>query len=141
MSRKRPRRSSLVSAAGFGYFIFHPIRPTEIPTNWYGSISKPIRWAAPPSPASRTSERRSNHQCFPCNAIPTKSDRSSTNPPSNMPPECLHTYVPINSVDGFYLGKIGTVTNVTQGGGQINIVTDGSTSIFPTVPDPPLEVS
>src|SRR6202035_5019174 len=99
MLRKRPRRSSLVSAAGFGYFIFHPIRPTEIPTNWYGSISKPIRWAAPPSQASTTSERRSNHQCFPCNAIPTKSDRSSTNPPSNMPPECLHTYVLINSTD------------------------------------------
>src|ERR1700688_1612768 len=95
MLRKRPRRSSLVSAASFGYFSFHPIRPTEIPTNWYGSISKPIRWAAPPSPASRTSERRANHQCFPCNAIPTKSDRSSTNPPSNMPPECLHTYVRI----------------------------------------------
>src|SRR3984893_7390994 len=96
MLRKRPRRSSLVSAASFGYFIFHPIRPTEIPTNWYGSISKPIRWAAPLSPASTTSERRSNHHCFPCNAIPTKSDRSSTNPPSNMQPECLHTYVLIN---------------------------------------------
>src|ERR1700693_6017475 len=98
MLRTRPRRSSPVSAASFGYFIFHPIRPTEIPTNWYGNISKPIRWAAPPSPASTTSERRSNHQCFPCNAIPTKSDRSSTNPPSNMPPECLHNYVLINNV-------------------------------------------
>ena len=43
---------------------------------------KADRWAAPLSPASTTSERRSNHQCFPCNAIPTKSDRYSTNPPS-----------------------------------------------------------
>src|ERR1700730_2559397 len=97
MLRKRPRRSSPVSAASCGYFIFHPIRPTEIPTNWRGSISKPIRSAATLSPASTTSERRSNHQCFPCNAIPTTSDRPSTNLPSNMPPECLHTYVPINT--------------------------------------------
>jgi transposase len=36
-------------------------------------------------------------------AIPTKSARSSASPPSDTPPECLHTYVLINTSRNFFI--------------------------------------
>jgi transposase len=56
--RRKPRHLSPVSAASCGCFIFRHIRRTETPMNWCGSISNPIPWAEPRSPASTTSESR-----------------------------------------------------------------------------------
>src|SRR5260370_35323223 len=73
--------------------------------NWSGTISKPTRSDAPPSPASTTSGPRSNHQCCPCSATLKKFDLSSTSLLSNTPHECLHTYVLINNLPAEQLNR------------------------------------
>jgi hypothetical protein len=55
---KKTKAFVAASAASCGCFIFRHIRRTETRMNWCGSISNPIQWAEPQSPASTTSEIR-----------------------------------------------------------------------------------
>src|ERR1700693_3971299 len=68
--------------AGCGCSIFRPTRPTAIPMNWSGNISKPTRLAEWRSPTKRISTPRSVHPCANYKTTPRKSVLSIKSHPS-----------------------------------------------------------